>query len=143
VVPGEVAALEVVDDRLVGVRLADGTLVHREAIAVGTRMVARTGFLAPLGLHAVEHPRGVGTHLPADPTGQTEVPGVWVAGNVSDLMAQVGAAAAAGALSAAAINADLVLEETRRAVAALRSPFSNAAEARVTELVGGERRHGL
>jgi hypothetical protein len=41
------------------------------------------------------------------------VPGVWVAGNVTDLAAQVGAAAAAGAQ----INADLVAEETRQAVA--------------------------
>ncbi|OLF14866.1 NAD(P)/FAD-dependent oxidoreductase [Actinophytocola xanthii] len=143
VVTGEVASLEVVEDRLVGVRLADGTVVDREVVAVGTRMVARTGFLEPLGLHAVEHPRGVGVHIPADPTGLTEVPGVWVAGNVSDLTAQVGGAAAGGAVAAAAINADLVAEETRRAVAAYRSPFSAESEARVAELVAGDRRHGL
>jgi thioredoxin reductase len=46
------------------------------------------------------------------------VPGVWAAGNVTDLSAQVGAAAAAGALAGAVINADLVEEETKRAVAA-------------------------
>ena len=51
------------------------------------------------------------------PTGQTGVPGVWVAGNVTDLAAQVGGAAAAGALAGARINADLVAEETRQAVA--------------------------
>jgi thioredoxin reductase len=143
VVAGEVASLEVVEDRLVGVRLADGTLVEREVIAVATRMVARTGFLAPLGLHPAEHPRGVGEHIPGDPTGLTEVPGVWVAGNVSDLTAQVGGAAAAGALAGAAINADLVGEDTRQAVAAFRNPFSAGSEARVAELVAGERRHGL
>jgi hypothetical protein len=43
---------------------------------------------------------------------------VWVAGNVSDLMAQVIGAAAAGLRAGAAINADLVAEETRNAVAA-------------------------
>ena len=32
------------------------------------------------GCGPVEHPSGVGEHVPADPTGQTEVPGVWVAG---------------------------------------------------------------
>ena len=63
---------------------------------------------------------GVGEHVAADPTGRTEVPGVWVAGNVTDLSAQVGAAAAAGALAAAQINADLVAEDTRAAVAAHR-----------------------
>lgn len=81
-------------------------------------MTARAGFLSDLGLKASEHPSGMGTHVPADPTGRTEVPGVWVAGNVADLSAQVGASAAAGALAGAVINADLVEEETRRAVEA-------------------------
>ena len=63
----------------------------------------------------------MGSHIPADPTGRTEVPGVWAAGNVTDLAAQVGAAAAAGALAGAVINADLVEEETRLAVAAQAS----------------------
>ncbi|MEH1102194.1 NAD(P)/FAD-dependent oxidoreductase [Micromonospora sp. CPCC 205561] len=143
VVPGEVAALEVVADRLAGVRLRDGTLVGREALAVSSRMVARAGFLAALGLRPAEHPAGVGEHVPADAAGRTDVPGVWVAGNVTDPAAQVGAAAAAGAVAAAQINADLVAEETRLAVAARREPFSAAAEARLCDLVLGERRHGL
>jgi thioredoxin reductase len=49
-------------------------------------------------------------------TGRTECPGVWVAGNVTDLVAQVGASAAAGAAAGAQINADLVAEETREAI---------------------------
>jgi thioredoxin reductase len=143
VVEGEVAGLEVVDDRLAGVRLAGGTVVRREALAVAPRMVARAGFLATLGLQAVEHPSGAGEHVPADPTGRTAVPGIWVAGNVTDVSAQVGAAAAAGAAAAGQINADLVAEEVRRAVAAYRDPFSAASEARVSELVTGDRRHGF
>jgi thioredoxin reductase len=122
VVDGEVAAVEVADDRLTGVRLWDGRTVRREAVVVATRMVARAGFLDGLGLRAVEHPSGVGDYIPADPTGQTEVPGVWVAGNVTDLTAQVGAAAAGAATAAARINADLVMEETQAAVAAVRVP---------------------
>ena len=124
VVDGEVASLEIVEDRLVGVRLSDGTVVGREALAVSPRMTARAGFLAALGLQPVEHPSGFGEYIPSDPTGRTEAPGVWVAGNVTDLTAQVGAAAAAGASAAAQINADLVAEETRQAVAAYRDPFS-------------------
>jgi len=143
VVSGEVAALEVADDRLAGVRLADGTVIAREVVAVAPRMVARSGLLAGLGLRAVEHPSGAGEHIPADPTGRTEVPGVWVAGNVADLSAQVGTAAAAAAFAAAQINADLVVAETAAAVAAYRDPFSAEAEARLAELAGGERRHGL
>ena len=142
-VDGEVASLEVVEDRLVGVRLSDGTVVSREVLAVSPRMAARAGFLAALGLRPAEHPRGLGEYIPCDATGRTDVPGVWVAGNVTDLSVQVGAAAAAGAAVAAQINADLVAEETRQAVAAYRDPFSAESEARLCELVMGERRHGL
>jgi len=120
VVDGEVAAVEVAGDRLVGVRLADGTMVPRAAVAVAPRMSARAGFLAELGLQPEEHPAGGGTFVPGDAAGRTAVPGVWVAGNVTDLSAQVGAAAAAGAFAAAQINFDLVEEETRLAVAAAR-----------------------
>jgi thioredoxin reductase len=119
VVRGEVAGLEVAGDRLTGVRLAGGAVVPRQVVAVATRMVARAGFLAGLGLRAVDHPSGVGQYVPADPTGRTEVPGVWVAGNVTDLSAQLGAAAAAGALAGAQINADLVMADADRAVGAL------------------------
>jgi thioredoxin reductase len=119
VVEGAVAALEVADDRLAGVRLADGRVVARDAVAVAPRMVARAGFLEALGLRAEPHPSGVGDRVPSETAGQTAVPGVWAAGNVTDMTAQVGAAAAQGALAGAHINADLVAEETRDAVAAL------------------------
>jgi thioredoxin reductase len=124
VVDGEVASLEVVEDRLTGVRFRDGTVIERDALVIAPRMVARAGFLADLGLRATEHPSGLGEHLPADPTGRTDVPGVWAAGNVTDLSAQVGASAAAGAFAAAQINADLVAEETRAAVESWRSVAS-------------------
>jgi len=143
VVTGEVAALEVAGDRLTGVRLADGTVIAREVVAVAPRMVARAGLLESLGLRAVEHPSGAGEHVPADPTGRTEVAGVWVAGNVTDLSAQVGTAAAAAAFAAAQINLELVTEETDAAVAAYRDPFSAQAEAKLAELASGDRRHGL
>ncbi|MGW7520065.1 NAD(P)/FAD-dependent oxidoreductase [Streptomyces sp. NPDC054796] len=143
VVDGEVASLEVEGDRLVGVRMDDGTVIGREALVVAPRMEARAGFLESLGLRAVEHPGGVGTYVPSDATGRTDVPGVWVAGNVTDLTAQVGAAAAQGAGAGAQINADLVTEETRRAVAARRALFPAEAEARVCEVAMGDRRHGL
>jgi thioredoxin reductase len=121
VVGGAVASLQVEDERLVGVRMRDGAVVGCEVVVVASRMVARAGFLDALGLRAVEHVSGAGEHVPADPTGRTDVAGVWVAGNVTDLSAQVGAAAAAGALAGAQINADLVMEETGRAVEARRS----------------------
>ncbi|WP_040805520.1 NAD(P)/FAD-dependent oxidoreductase [Nocardia concava] len=121
VVSGEIAAVEVAEDRITGVRLADGGIVAREILATPTRMVARAGFLADLGLTPTEHPSGMGEYIPADATGRTEIPGVWAAGNVVDLAAQVGAAAAAGAMAGAQINADLVAEDTRRAVEEYRA----------------------
>ena len=122
VVEGPVGEVVTEGGRLVGVRTADGTVVARETLVVGTRMVARAGFLAGLGLEPVDHPSGMGVHLPADPTGRSTVPGVWLAGNVTDLTAQVGAAAAGGAFAAAQLNLDLVVEDTEAAVAERRQP---------------------
>ncbi|WP_304455089.1 NAD(P)/FAD-dependent oxidoreductase [Nocardiopsis sp. YSL2] len=142
VVPGGVAALETKEGRLSGVRLDDGTVVGRQALAVAPRMVARTGFLSELGLRPSAHPSGMGEHIAVDAGGATDVPGVWAAGNVTDLSAQVGASASAGALAGARINADLVAEEVERAVAVYEDPFSPASESRVSERVLGDRRHG-
>jgi thioredoxin reductase len=121
VLDGQVDRVEGDRSGLEGLTLLDGRLVEAQTVVVAPRMVARAGFLADLGLTPVQHPSGVGEHVPADPTGRTAVPGVWVAGNVTDLTAQVGAAAAAGAVAGAQINADLVDEETRAAVAELRA----------------------
>ncbi|NSC21045.1 NAD(P)/FAD-dependent oxidoreductase [Streptomyces albus subsp. chlorinus] len=118
VVGGKVEGLEIAEDRLAGLRLSDGTVVRRDALAVASRLVARGALLAQLGLETAEHP--LGTYVPSDAGGRTEVPGVWVAGNVTDLAAQVGTAAAAGATAAGQINAELMEEDTGLALAALR-----------------------
>ena len=60
VVDGEVSEVEVRDDRIVGVRLADGRTVPRRVVVTTTRMVARAGFLASLGLTTVPHASGHG-----------------------------------------------------------------------------------
>jgi len=115
IVEGEVAALETEAGRLRGVRLASGEIHPRRVLAVETRLVARAGLLAGVGLETTEQPLG-GERIEADATGRTAVPGVWVAGNVSDLMAWISGAASAGALAGAAINNDLVADDTRAAV---------------------------
>jgi len=139
VVAGPVTGLQVENDRLTGVRLVEGGVVPCSALVVATQMRSRTGFLAGLGLTPVEHPFGVGDHLTADPQGRTEAPGVWVAGNVTDLAAQVGAAAAAGAAAGAAINGDLVMEDTRTAVEALRADASPSTVLTHGALTAGAR----
>jgi thioredoxin reductase len=146
VVTGEVARVETDGDRLTGVRLASGRVVPRDALVVSPTFTARSGVLASLGLpvepvQAMGHT--VGSAVPSGPMGATVVPGVWVAGNVTDLMAQVITAAAAGLQAAGAINADLLLEDVRRAVAARQEPFSPAAERELCGMVLGDRRHGI
>jgi thioredoxin reductase len=105
VIPGD----RVAEVEAKGVRLTDGTFVARDALVIAARMAARAGFLVTLGLVAAEHPSGMGTYVPAvDPTGRSAVPGVWVAGNVTDPMAQVITSAAAGLQAGAMINFDLL-----------------------------------
>jgi thioredoxin reductase len=119
VVEGDVAAVEVTNDRLSGVRLRSGQVVDRRALVIGPRFEARHAILDGLGVTVTEHPLGIGSQVQADATGLTEASGVWVAGNVADVAAGVLQSAAAGVTAAAAINADLTAEDTARAVAAL------------------------
>ncbi|MET8936980.1 NAD(P)/FAD-dependent oxidoreductase [Streptomyces rubiginosohelvolus] len=124
VVDGEVAGLEVADDRFTGVALASGRVVPREALVVQARFTARSAVLESLGLKPVAQEMGgtvIGSYIPTDPTGATEVPGVWAAGNVTRLTEQVIGAAAAGLMAGGAVNGDLITEDTRLAVAARRA----------------------
>lgn len=117
VVESPVAAVESDDSGVTGVRLADGSIVEREAIAVSSFAEPRVEGLDGLGLTLEDLPGGMGRRVLSGQAGSTEVPGVWVAGNVTDPMAQVGASAAAGAMAGAQINYDLVMEETEAALA--------------------------
>src|SRR6185312_2265703 len=114
VTEGKVEQVEADARGLTGVRLSGGRRVALDAVIVAPRMTARAELLAPLGLTPAEVRLGehvVGTRIEADHTGATAVPGVWVAGNISDIQAQVITSAAAGLTAGAAINFDLVLEE--------------------------------
>ena len=113
-----------------GVLLADGELVGRRILAVATVMLARTDGLEDLALPMEELPGGMGRRFVTGIAGTTGVPGVWVAGNATDLTAQVGASAAAGALAGAHMNADLVLADTEAALTATRHPTLELGAAR-------------
>jgi hypothetical protein len=63
-------------------------------------------------------PDGTGRRFATGVAGTTAVPGVWVAGNATDLTAQVGASAAAGALAGAHMNADLAAADMNAALVA-------------------------
>ncbi|KHL19365.1 thioredoxin reductase (NADPH) [Mumia flava] len=120
VIRGTVASVDADGDRLRTVRLADGTAIERDALAVATRVEARLDGLDALGLDTAVVERGgqvVGTQVTADPTGATSVAGVWAAGNVVEPTAQVIASAAAGTMAGAVMNMDLITEDTADAVA--------------------------
>jgi thioredoxin reductase len=114
------------DGGIAGVRLSDGHLVSRRVLAVATTMQARTEGLDGLGLPMEDLPGGMGRRFASGMAGTTEVPGVWVAGNATDLTAQVGASAAAGALAGAHMNADLAAADTEAALAAAQRGITPA-----------------
>lgn len=115
IVEGRVGQVVVRDDVLHGVALEDGRSVPRDVVFVPPRFVPNNEVLTGLGCSFDEAGWVVG-----DATGRTTVPGVWVAGNVSNPRAQVITAAGEGSTAAIAINADLVDDDVRRAVSAYR-----------------------
>jgi thioredoxin reductase len=124
VIDGPVTSVEAGDSGLTGVRLADGSSVPLDALIVAPRMIANAELLLPLGLVPAEiriDGQVVGTQVEADPSGATSVPGVWVAGNLAGIQAQVITSAAAGLMAGAAINADLAAEDAKAAVKATKT----------------------
>ncbi|MCE7011475.1 NAD(P)/FAD-dependent oxidoreductase [Kibdelosporangium philippinense] len=111
IVEGTVSGLLVEDDRLRGVELTDGRCVPTEAVFLRPNFVARDEFLKPLGYD----PALTGF------AGKTNVDGIWVAGNVGNMMANLISSAAEGSTAAAMINSDLVQADTNDAPVSLVS----------------------
>ena len=124
VIQGRVAELVSEAGEVAAVRLESGTRVPIEALAVATRVWARADVLAPLGVETEEFVHGgalFGSFVPVDEMARTSAAGVFAAGNVTEFKTQVISGAAAGLQAGAAINADLIQEDTRAALAA-RTP---------------------
>jgi thioredoxin reductase len=131
VVEGEVAGVEIGDAGVTGVRLLSGEVVPRQVIVVAPRFTARTEGLKGLGLEVVEQEvEGfvLGSSVSADANGRTNVPGVWVAGNVASMSAQVMVSAGQGLMAGAQINFDLIQEDVRRAMASSSGSASGVAK---------------
>ncbi len=116
VVRAQVAGLDVRNDRLAGVHLHNGAHLPFDALTIGARF--HPALPQVDGLTTADHPSGMGTHIPVDPTGRTSVPGIYAAGNAANPMANVIAAAAEGAMAAHMLNMDLITEDTDLAVRA-------------------------
>ena len=113
-VPGLVQRVVVADDRITGVEVAGGEVVPCDAVVVGARVSVRSAVLESLGVMPEPLMVGdveAGTYVPADSTGLTAVPGVYVAGNVTTPMAQVVHAAGSGVWAGAMVNMDLIQED--------------------------------
>lgn len=102
-------------ETLVGLELADGTTVPLDVVFASGRMVPLDDLLVQLG--AEQSDTSFGPWTASDPTGLTSVPGVWVAGNTANPSALVPVAAASGVVAAVTINAELVAEDVRLALA--------------------------
>ncbi len=126
-------AVAVISDgtRLTGIR-TDGSTLDVSAIVVGAPVSARLDGLEGLGLVARSWDMmgvSMGTQLPTDPTGATEVAGVWAVGNVTDPTAQVITAAAAGVRVASMVNMSLITADADAAVVALREVRATRSDA--------------
>jgi SAM-dependent methyltransferase len=101
------------DGAIVGVELGDGSTLDADAVIAGSRFHARADVFAPAGVTAVPHPTGMGEAVEVDMTGQTSVPGLYAAGNLTDPSLQVLPAAAHGSRVGAMIAFSLADEDLR------------------------------
>lgn len=82
--------------QLGAVELTSGKRIEADAVVVSTRFRPRIEAFADLELTTVEHPSGLGDVVAREPSGETSVPGLYVAGNLTDPSQQVLQAAADG-----------------------------------------------
>lgn len=92
---------------LEGVELADGTAIGADAVVVTTIARPRIDALQGLGIRTVPHPSGVMHQVEATPTGETEVAGLFAAGNIVEPSLQMLPAAAGGSQVGAMIGFSL------------------------------------
>lgn len=112
------------DGHVCAVELTNGDRIDVDAVAVGAPFRVRAEPFAALGLTPVPHPTGLGDFIETDPMGETSVPGLYAAGNVTDPSQQVLQAAANGSRVGGMISFSLVSED----IAAAARPLSNQAD---------------
>jgi thioredoxin reductase len=103
------------DGNVAAVELAGQGSLDADAVVVGPRFRVRAEPFAPLGLRPAAHPSGLGDFVETDATGQTSVPGLYAAGNVTDPSLQVLPAAADGSRVGAMISFSLARDDIRAA----------------------------
>jgi thioredoxin reductase/protein-L-isoaspartate O-methyltransferase len=125
VVDGRVSRLVVGGDgHVAAVELVDGSSIAADAVVVGAAFRVRIEPFASLGLRSVAHMSGLGDHVETDAMGETAIPGLYAAGNVTDPSQQVLQAAADGSRVGAMISFSLAHED----VAAAARTSANEAD---------------
>jgi SAM-dependent methyltransferase len=113
-------------DALVGLRLADGSVLERDAVVVASQPHVRADYLGPLGIEPTPFEMNglvLGSAIAVEPTGATSVPGIFAAGNATDISMILVASAAHGTRVGAWINAELASADAARAVQERRDGF--------------------
>ncbi len=101
VIGGEIKRLIGQGKRLTGLELADGTLLTAEAFFVSSPVRGRTDLAEQLGVRMA----ATGRHAePASQRGDTNVPGVWIAGDLRPMTQQVAVAMGTGNIAAVMID---------------------------------------
>ena len=122
------------DGHVAAVELVNGERIETDAIVVGPRFKVRAAPFMPLGLRPAAHPSGLGDFLETDQGGETAVPGLYAAGNVTDPSQQVLSAAADGSRVGAMICFSLANDDLRAA-----SARPSATEADWDHRYGGDQ----
>ncbi|WP_404285305.1 NAD(P)/FAD-dependent oxidoreductase [Glutamicibacter arilaitensis] len=116
VVDAQVTDIAVSDDGQVqSLALNNGSTLGAQAVVVASQMKANASLFLGLGGDLSQNP--MGEFISVNEMGATSVPGVYAAGNISNLGAMIGLATAAGTMAGAAINADLVMESAKKKLA--------------------------
>ena len=112
------------DEHVVAVELINGKRIDADAVVVGAKFKVRAEPFASLGLIPAPHPTGLGDFVETDATGETSVPGLFAAGNITDPSQQVLQAAANGTRVGGMISFGLASED----IAAAARPLSGQAD---------------
>jgi len=99
------------DGHVAAIELTNGNHIDADAVVIGARFTVRAGTFASLGLKPAPHPTGLGDVVETAPTGETSVPGLYAAGNITDPSQQVLQAAANGSWVGGMISFSLARED--------------------------------
>ena len=113
-IPSPVTAVTQGADGALHVSTEDGATTTIDAIFLGTRLTPLDAFL-PEDLERTTNDHG--SFLTVDPAGRTSHPRIWAAGNLTNMHANVPMSIGSGSAVGGALNADLMMEDTERAVA--------------------------